>query len=258
MGITQRLGEQVTLDTKFTDESGQKVEFGSVLRGHPVVVVPVFYSCQTGCAIIQDKIMKTLAKLDHSQRVVLGKDLDVVMISLHPKETPQLASSKKQLILNALEPPAGDIPAWRERASSGWRLLLGDEKTVKGFVTGELGFKYKYDAKKNLINHPTGTVFLTPEGKISAYTIGNDFPTKLVETDLDIAAKNEVAPKADQSMMFGCIMLDPETGRYRPVVLNILRVVCVISVIALAGFIVTMNLQSKRKAPFGGGDSELR
>lgn len=258
MGITQHVGNTVSLDTKLVDENGNKVEFGSLLRGHPAIVLPVFYACQTGCPIIEDSIMKTLAKLDHSQRVVMGKDVDVILVSLHPKETPELARAKKQLILNALTPPRVDPDEWRKSRELGWRLMTGDEKTVRHLVTDELGFKYKYDGVKNLINHPTGSVFLSPQGKIVAYTIGNDFPTRVVEANLEYAERNEAGPLADQSMMFGCIMLDPETGRYRPVVENILRVACVLTVIALAGFIVTMNIQSKRKGPYGGGNPELR
>jgi protein SCO1/2 len=257
MGITQRIGETVPGDIKLVDEDGKTIWFDSLLNGRPLVIVPVFYACQTGCAIIQDNVMKTLAKAERGDRVVLGRDLDVVMVSMHPKETSDLARAKKQLILNALTPPSAPAQ-WRVDAEDHWRTLTGDEASVRHLLTDVLGFKYKYDREKNLINHPTGTIFVSPQGQIVAYTIGNNFPTRVVETNLDFAARNEVAPKADQSMMFGCIMLDPETGRYRPVVHNILRVACVLTVIALAGFIVTMNIQSKRKSPSGGGEVDLR
>jgi protein SCO1/2 len=251
MGITQNLGRQVPLDLKFKDEAGQPIVFGDVLKGRPVVVIPIFYRCQTACSIITDRVMKTLAKAGRADQLVVGRDLDIVMVSIHPRETPELARSKKQLILNALTPPTPE-PQWRERMDASWRLLTGDEKNVRALVTETLGVKYKYDPIKNLVNHPTGTIFLTPEGKISSYTIGNDFPTRIAEIQLEAAAKNEVGERADQSMMFGCIMLDPETMKYRPVVQNILRVAGVFTILAMAGLIVTMNIQTKRKNPTGG------
>lgn len=253
MGITQQLGKQIPADLKFTDDNGATVKFGDLLKGRPLLVVPIWYRCQTACAIVTDSIMKTLAKASRANTLVVGLDLDIVMVSIHPKEDSDLARSKKTLILNALTPP--NEPAdWRPRMEANWHLLTGDDATVHKFVTETLGVKYKYDAVKDLINHPTCTIFVTPEGKVSSYTIGNDFPTKVVESDLAIAAKNEVGDKADQSMMFGCIMLDPATGRFRPVVMNILRLAGIVTIFAVGGLIVTMNIQSKRKPPFGGGD----
>jgi protein SCO1/2 len=257
MGITQRLGEQVPLDLPFRDEAGKTVRFGEMLRGRPVVVVPIFYRCQTACSIVTDNIMKTVAKASRADHLVVGRDFDVVMVSIHPKETPELARAKKQLILNALTPPNAD-PRWRERADGSWRLLTGDLKNIRALVTDALGVRYKYDPVKDLINHPTCTVMLTPKGVVSSYTIGNEFPTRVAEANLALAAKGEIAPAADQTMMFGCIMLDPETGRYRPVVQNILRVAGVLTIFALASLIVTLNLQSKRKSPTGGGDLGVR
>ena len=257
MGITQKLGDQVPLDLKFKDEAGQTIKFGDLLHGRPVVVVPIFYRCQTACSIITDQVMKTLAKAGKQDKLVIGRDLDIVMVSLHPKETPELANGKKQLILNALTPPNAE-PAWRERTDASWRLLTGDNDTIHALVTDSLGVKYKYDEKKDLINHPTCTVFLTADGKISSYTIGNNFPTKVVETNLEAAVHHQTGARADQTMMFGCIMLDPATMKYRPVVQNILRLAGVLTILAMAGFIVTMNIQSKRKNPLGGGSQGVR
>lgn len=257
MGITQNLGKSVPLDLQFKDESGKTIQFREVLKGRPVVVIPIFYRCQTACSIITDRVMKTLAKAGRQDHLVVGRDLDIVMVSIHPKETPELARAKKQLILNALTPPNAE-PHWREQMDASWRLLTGDEKNVRALVTDALGVKYKYDAVKNLVNHPTGTIFLTPEGEISSYTIGNEFPTVIAETQLATAAKHQVGDRVDQSMMFGCIMLDPETMRYRPVVQRILQVGGVLTILAMAGLIVTMNIQTKRKNPLGGGDQGVR
>lgn len=261
MGITQNLGKTVPLDLTFKDEAGQTIKFREVFHDRPVVVVPIFYRCQTACSIITDRVMKTLAKAWRADQLVVGRDLDIVMVSLHPKETPELARAKKQLILNALTPPPSSPEPeakWRERMDGSWRLLTGDEQNVRALITDSLGVKYKYDAAKNLINHPTCTVFLTSDGEISSYTVGNEFPTVIVENQLATAAKHEVGDKADQSMMFGCIMLDPETMRYRPVVQRILQVAGVFTILAMAGLIVTMNIQTKRKNPLGGGDQGVR
>src|SRR4051812_44371204 len=113
MGITQRLGEYVPKDAQFKDEDGKTIHFGDLLQGRPIVLVPIFYACRTGCPLVTDSVMQTLAKAGKSENEMIpGRDLDVVLLSIHPKETPELARAKKNLILSAIEPP--NAPAnWR-------------------------------------------------------------------------------------------------------------------------------------------------
>lgn len=251
MGITQKLGAEVPKDAEFLDETGKKVHFGDLLQGRPVVLVPIFYRCQTGCALVTDGVLKTLAKANKAENeMIVGRDLDVVMVSIHPKETPELARNKKALILNAIEPPNADS-SWRVYATKGWHLLTGNLENIHK-VTDAIGFKYKYDAEKDLINHPTCTVMLTKDGRISSYTIGNDFPTTLVKSDLALAAKNEIGVRADQSMMFGCVMLDPVTGRYRIVIERVMGIAAFFTILIVGGWIYKMILDEKnnrRPAP---------
>lgn len=253
MGISQRLGDSVPKDIKFKDEDGKTVRLGDMFHGRPVVLVPIFYGCQTGCSVLSEQIIQTLAKANKSSgKLVVGQDLDIVMLSIFPKETSALAHSKKAFLLHAFEPPHA-TPAWWTTTGGGWHLLTGDYASIRK-VTDAIGLTYRYNEQKNLINHPTCTVILSPAGRISSYTIGNDFPTRLVEDDLVLAARNEVGPPADQSMMFGCIMIDPVTGKYRVVVENILRLACALTVIILVAWIGGMILrerQDAKKGPLG-------
>jgi protein SCO1 len=235
MGITQRLGQFLPKDATFKDESNQTVKIGDYLGKRPVAIIPVFYACQTGCALITDSVLKTVVKAEHEDKLVVGRDLDIIMVSIHPKETPELASDKKALIMRALELPG---------TARGWHLLTGDLESIHQ-VTDAIGFTYKYDAKKNLINHPMGSVIVSPSGKISAYTIGNDWPTKVIEDDLAYAKNEETAPAADQSLMFGCIMLDPESTKYRPLIENIIRGFGVLTLAILSFSIYSMSVRYK-------------
>jgi len=244
MGITQRLGATVPSDVQFKDETGATVKFGDYLGKRPLVILPIFYGCRTACSVITDNVMKTLAKAQHQNLMMVGRDLDIVMVSIHPKETYELAANKKRLILRSLDQPT---------TASGWHLLTGDLESIHQ-LTDAIGFKYKYDEKKDLINHPMGSVIVSAEGKISAYTIGNDFPTKVLEDDLALAAKNMVAPAADQSLMFGCIMLDPESTKYRPLIENIVRGFGTLTLVVVAFSIYSMSVRYKyRREPLQPG-----
>lgn len=247
MGITQKLGEYVPKDAAFTEAEGTKIQFGDLLNHkRPLVIIPMFYACRTGCEIITDSVLKTLAVANKSRdEMVVGRDLDIVLLGLHPKETPALALAKKKLIISSVKPPSAH-EQWEGYATKGWHALTGDLDSIHK-VTDAIGFKYKYDAVNNLINHPTCAVFVSPEGKISSYTIGTDFPTSVVKSDLVLASKNEIGEKADQSMMFGCVMLDPATGKYRVVIENVLRAACVLTLLILGGSIAWMTVTTNRR-----------
>src|SRR5690348_8486239 len=45
MGITQHFGAQVPLDATFKDETGRTVKFGDMLRGKPIMLLPMFFGC---------------------------------------------------------------------------------------------------------------------------------------------------------------------------------------------------------------------
>lgn len=268
MGITQHLGASVPKDLPFKDENGKSIRFGDMLHGRPVVLVPIFYSCKTGCAILTDNIVKTLAAGTKGDILRTGRDMDILMYSIDPVEDAELAHAKKAQILDALSPhlptPAA-TEAWRMGAEDGWHLLTGPNASIQA-LSSAIGLKYMYrtvpdlehKTSLNLINHPTCTVILTSEGKISSYTIGNDFTAKEVVADLQTAQRGAVGIKADQSWMFGCLMVDPVTGRNRLMIENIWRLTAVVTLVVLATWIIGMFVKGKGENTVGGGGLSLR
>ncbi len=259
MAIHQKLGAILPVNLPFKDEAGNAVKLGDMLSGKPVVLIPVFYSCKTGCAILIDNVIKTLAKATKGDILKPGRDMDVLMYSIDPKETPELAHAKKALIFNSLTPhlrTKAETEAWRLQAENGWHLLTGDIDSVKS-LSDSIGFNYSYrsvpdlDKKQRvwLINHPTCTVVLTPQGKVSTYTIGNDFQTKEIEGDLLLARQGQIGRATDQTSMFGCIMVDPATGKNRLIIENVWRLGGILTVLALGISIFTLNIKSKRANP---------
>lgn len=249
MGITQKLGDRVPLDVPFKDEAGNTIKFGDTFQGRPVLLVPMFFSCKTMCVNLTDSVVGTLAKATRSDILRPGRDFDVVMLSINPKETPELARAKKVEIFDMLTPPKAGKPdeAWRQSVEPGWKMLTGSYDNIRK-ITDAVGFKYGYNAEKDLINHPTCTIMLTKTGKVSGYVIGPNLPTSVLEADLSLAQSDKIAPKADESFMFGCIMIDPTTGKYTVVVEKVLQVLCVLTVILVGGMIALMGLSERRKA----------
>ncbi len=258
MGLTQKLGAYLPKDVPFKDESGKEIKFGAVFQGRPVLLVPIFFTCKTMCVNIADDLVKTLAKATRSDSLRPGRDFDVVMLSINHKETPKLAMAKKVEIFNMLTPPKGkgeDIE-WRAGAENGWRMLTGSEASIRA-ITNAVGFKFSYDQRTDIINHPSASMILTPGGQVSNYIVGPRFPTAVMKSDMAMAAKDEVGQEVDQSFMFGCVRFDKE-GRYTLVVENVLRLACVITILAVGGMILGMSLKERRKANLRGDEDALR
>ena len=267
MGITQNIGQDLPLRTPFKDETGKDVKLGDMLHGRPVILVPVFYSCQTGCALLIDSVIKTLAKATKGDILKPGRDMDVLLYSIDPKEDAALAQAKKALIMRELTPKLAkgtDTQAWRAQAETGLHLLTGDMNSIQT-LSKAIGFTYSYRAVPDvtngktiwLINHPTCTVILTPSGKISTYTIGTDFQTKEVQQGVMVAQQGQSGRKADQSSMFGCIMLDPAVNQNRNTIENIWKIACVLTVLILGASIYRLNLKSRQQNNISGGGLSL-
>ena len=93
VGIEQKLDHQLPLDLVFRDEAGQSVKLGQYFGQKPVVLAFVYYDCPMLCTQVMNGMLESFRVLPFQ----MGKDYDVVTISFDPRETPQLAESKKKV-----------------------------------------------------------------------------------------------------------------------------------------------------------------
>src|SRR5579862_7142618 len=130
--VDQKPGAQLPLDARFKDESGQTVTFGSMFRGHPLVLLPIFYRCTGVCNIELQGVLNALIR---DPKLVPGRDPEVVCLGTNPKEGPALAKGKKQSTLEEYGKP---------NTASGWHFLTGDLPDIRA-VTDAMGFQFTYD-----------------------------------------------------------------------------------------------------------------
>lgn len=241
IGIDQKLGNPVPKDAVFKDETGKSIQFGDLLGKRPLVVVPVFYQCGSACVAVTDNLMKTLLAGTKGNILRVSRDFDVVFVSIDPRETPDLAIRKKNTLVGGYGQPGTE---------GGWHLLTGELSQVRR-LTDALGFRYTYDEASGRINHPTGIMFLTPNGLVSSYIVGIQFPTQIMLDDVARAAKNEIGPKSE-SFLFGCIMQDPVTGKRSLVIENVVRMFGAITLVILVAAILKMSLGARHRSASQG------
>ena len=126
---------------------------------------------------------EALAGLSGSMKMVkfnVGDEFDVITVSFNPQETPEIAAAKKQEYLNRYGRP---------NAAKGWHFLTGSAESINA-LTKAVGFQYQYDPKINQYAHATAIMVLTPQGRISRYFYGVDYPPKDLRMGLVEASQN--------------------------------------------------------------------
>ena len=210
VGITQRLDQQVPLNLQFRDEAGRLVPLGSFFHGKPVLLALVYYRCPMLCTQILNGVASSLKAVSFDP----GKDFEVVSVSFDPKDTPELAASKKQSYLRRYNRP---------NTENGWHFLTGDPANIKA-LTDAVGFHYKYDPASDQFAHASGIMILTPEGRLSRYFYGVEYAPRDVRLGLVEASSNKIGNPVDEALLF-CFHYDPATGKYGAIAINLLRLV---------------------------------
>jgi protein SCO1 len=226
----ERLGEAVPLDLAFTDETGRAVRLADYFGKRPVVLSLVYYDCPMLCTLSLNGLSAALEVLSF----VPGQQFEVVTVSFDPKETPALAAAKKKAYLSRYKRPG---------AQAGWHFLTGSAESIAA-LTRAVGFRYVWDEATKQFAHPAGVVVLTPEAKISHYLFGVEYAPKDLRLALVAAGGGRIGGPADQLLLY-CYRYDPQAGRFSASILNLVRVLGVLTVLGLAAFILSASVKRR-------------
>jgi protein SCO1/2 len=222
VGIEQHLDTQVPPDLTFRDETGKTVKLGDYFGHKPLILNLVYYNCTMLCG-------EALAGLSSAMRLVkfdLGNEFDVVTVSFDPRETPGMAAAKKKDYVKRYG---------RANAAAGWHFLTGQPDSINA-LTKAVGFQYQYDPKTNQYAHATAIMVLTPQGRISRYFYGVDFPPKDLRMGLVEASQGKIGNAVDAVLLY-CYHYNPETGKYGAMVANILRLAAAATILIMGIFL---------------------
>jgi protein SCO1/2 len=237
VGVTEHLDAKLPLDLEFRDEDGNWVEFGSFFDGaRPVILTLNYYKCPMLCGLMLNGVVDGLAEMSWTP----GAEFEIVTISINPLETPELARAKKQNYLKRLERPA---------AARGWHFMTGRELEINRLAE-TLGFSYTYDPVSQEYAHAATIFIITPDGRVSRYLYGIEYPAKRLKLALLEAAEGTIGSTLDQLILY-CYHYDPTQRRYTPVAMNIMRLggsaTALILGISLGAFWVREWRRKKRK-----------
>jgi protein SCO1/2 len=242
IGIDEKLGATLPLDTKFLDEEGREVTLRDYFhKDKPVVLQLSYFGCPMLCSLVSQGMVESLNDLS----LTMGKEFEVINLSFDASETPQLARKKKVSFLSAYNRPAG---------GESWHFLTGKPEAIKAITDGT-GFRYKWVESVSQFSHPAALILLSPDGKITRYLYGIKYDPKTLRLSLVEASQGKVGSTVDKFLLT-CFQYDAHAGKYTPVAMGIMRAGGVAMVLVVAGVIGTLLVRERRhqRETEGGGN----
>jgi len=222
VGIDQRIGQQLPLDVTFRDETGRSVPLRNYFGKRPVLLTLVYYQCPMLCSEVLNGVVGGLLPL----KLNVGLDFDIVTVSFDPRDTPAVATEKRDTYLRRYG---------RAGADKGWHFLTGETPAIEA-LTKAVGFRYAWDPTIQQYAHASGIMVLTPDGRLSRYLYGVEYTPKDLRLALVDSSEGKVGNVVDQVMLY-CYHYDPATGKYGAVVTHMLRLGGALTLLLLGGFL---------------------
>lgn len=236
VGIEQKLGGQLPLDTELKDENGNIVKLGDYFdHGRPVILALVYYECPMLCNEVLNGLTGSLKGISFDA----GKDFDVVAISFDARENDKadLARNKKLSYTDRYGRPGTE---------GGWHFLTGTQDSIDK-ITKAAGFNYEWDEKSNQFAHAGGIMMTTPHGELSRYFYGIDYAPKDIKFGIMESAENKIGNPAEKLLLY-CFHYDPASGKYGFAILRVIRITAVATLIGLGSMLFVFWRKNKNKS----------
>jgi len=238
-GLEQRLGNSLPMNALFTDETGQTGALKNWFDGKPVAMALVYYRCIMLCP----QVLYGLATGLRQTTLTAGKDYDVVIVSIDPMDKPADAAKEKATFLDqaAFHSPG---------QASAVHFLTGEEPSIQA-VAGATGFHYVRvpgpDGTMSQFAHSSVIMFATPDGKMSKYLSGIDYPARDLRLALLGASQRKISNPVDLLILY-CCNYNPSSGRYTVAVERILGLAAMVTLVIVAGMIFLLTRRPKSMA----------
>jgi protein SCO1/2 len=233
--VENHSGKKVPLSLQFADPFGKIISLGDCFNKpaasgkakKPVVVQMMYYRCPILCPTVLQKFTSTLKTIDFT----VGRDFDVLIVSIDPRDTPSDAAAQKAAQVAAYGRVGDDV-------RDGWQFLTSTSDSARKLADA-LGFPYRYIPASGEFAHGAVVFVLTPEGKISRYFTGLSYPASDVRRALLEASDGKIGTVFDAWTMW-CYHYDPKSGGYTLAAMRVMQVAAGLTVVLLGGLLLAL------------------
>jgi protein SCO1/2 len=206
---TQRMNQQVPGDLHSAMKRERPCRLGDYFGKKPIVLSLVYFNCPFMCTEVLNGELRAMQGIS----LTLGKDYEAVTVSFDPKDGPRKRHLKNRIYTGLY----GARP--RRQLALPYRRPGFDSGVDRcgGF------FLHATTKPSGQFAHATAIMILTPEGRVSRYFYGVQYPPRDVRLGLVEASDGKIGSPTDAALLF-CYHYDPLTGKYGLVVANVIRI----------------------------------
>jgi protein SCO1 len=231
--IDDKPGAKIPTDIRARDSQGREVRISDYFDGeHPVILALAYYECPMLCTLVLNGLLDGLKGTD----LTAGKDFRVVVISIDPRDTPEMAHKKRETYVKSYG---------REIADRGWDFLVADQADVKR-IADTIGFKYRWDEPTKQFAHAAGIFVASPNATLSRTLYGLAFPSKDVKLALLEATEGKIGSTLNRVLLF-CFHYSVAENRYVLATRRLMKAGGILTVIGLAGLLARYWRAERRR-----------
>ena len=220
------------MDLPFVDEEGRAVTLGQYFKDDkPVILTLVYFNCPMLCNMILNGLVEGMQGI----KWTAGEDFRVVTVSIDPREKPELAREKKTNYIKQLG---------RADAAAGWHFLTGERDDIKALAQA-VGFGFRYDPDRMEYAHGAAIFLLSPDGKLTRYLYGIQFPPKQLELALVDAGQGKLGSAFDRFVL-RCYHYDPASRKYGVYIWGIMRAGGVLTILLIGAMLFVFWRRERR------------
>lgn len=231
--IEEKLGAMLPLELPFTTQDGVPVQLKDIIIGStPTVLILTWFECPMLCGLVLKGVINAVDSFGRSP----GDGYRLLAVSFDARDTVPNAVRKREATLEALDNHSSAID---------WPFLIGSEASINA-LTEAIGFRYAWEPSTKQFAHPAVVVVITPDGRISRYLYGIDFPARDFKLSIAEASLGHTLSTVDR-VLLTCFRYDPASRRYGWAIVTFLRTGGSLILIGLvSGFVLLRRRERKR------------
>ncbi len=239
--LQNKLGASVPKDLPFTTSEGKQIRLGELFPGKggkPVVLTMIYYRCPVLCPTMMEKLTDGLNALE----LTVGENFNMVVASFDSTDTTEAAAREKTGQLLMYNRPTSDT------VRDGWVYLTGLPENSRALADA-IGFPYRYLPDANEFSHGAAVFVLTPDGKVSRYLTGLEYPPELVK-NLKFAIMDASGGKIGnvfEQLALWCYHWNPEDGSYSLQAMRVMQIGGALTALALGATITALFVHERRR-----------
>lgn len=236
--LLETQGTTLPMDAVFTTADGNEVALAQYfLDDKPTILALVYYECPIVCPTVLTSLVTTMNELDYSA----GEDYRVLVISFdHTEGTTQALAKRENFIRNY------ERSETRPSVRDGIQFFTGSEESIQA-LAGSVGFAFNEIAGGEYA-HPISLMAISPEGMLTRYIYGYDYPAQDMKLTLLDASEGKIAASLGDRILHFCYRYDPLAGSYSLVAFRVMQVGAGLGAIILATVVGLLFYGERKRA----------